>query len=120
MWIYDNIKREDFLAKINLAETIIEKSGAFLSGNRQEKSSHIDGNGITIDSRNATKKIWNYKNQFICVDELFFREKPFIVLEFSDRPEGPYEDADPFPYDLSEEKMIQEIKTALKGGTHGN
>lgn len=120
MWIYENIKKEDFLTKMRLAETIIEESGAFLSGEQQERNSHIKGNGITIDSRNTTKKIWNYKNQFICVDELFFREKPFIVLEFSDRPEGPYEDANPFPYVLSEEKMIQEIKTALKGGTHGN
>lgn len=120
MWIYDNIKREDFLTKIHLAETIIEKSGAFLSGNRQEKSSHIDGNGITIDSRTITKKIWRYKNQFVCVDKLFFQEKPFIVLEFSDRPEGPYEDADPFPYDLPKHEMKKKIKIALQGGTHGN
>lgn len=26
MWIYENIKREDFLTKIRLVETIIEES----------------------------------------------------------------------------------------------
>ena len=44
---------------------------------------------------------------------MFFSRGPFIVLEFSDRPEGPYEDADPFPYDLPDDELEAEIRFDL-------
>ncbi len=37
-------------------------------------------------------------------------DKPFLVLEFSEYRDGPYEDSDPFPYDLSYYKIEQEIR----------
>lgn len=47
------------------------------------------------------------------VDKMFFPDAPFLVLEFSDRIEGPYEDADPFPYDLAAKEMEWEIENLL-------
>ena len=44
---------------------------------------------------------------------MYFSEKPFIVLELSEKKEGPYEDAKPFPYDLLEAEFEQEIKLPL-------
>ena len=46
-------------------------------------------------------------------DRVYFTEKPFIVLEFSKKKEGPYKDADPFPYDMSELDFEQEIMFSL-------
>ena len=37
-------------------------------------------------------------------------DKPFLVLEFSEYRYGPYEDSDPFPYDLSDYEIEQEIR----------
>lgn len=64
---------------------------------------------------------WPYKNIEYSVlekavqqvDKMFFPDAPFLVLEFSDRIEGPYEDADPFPYDLAAKKMEREIENLL-------
>lgn len=47
------------------------------------------------------------------MDRVYFTEKPFIVLEFSDKIDGPYEDADPFPYDLPDNKFEYEIRFSL-------
>lgn len=44
---------------------------------------------------------------------MFFPDAPFLVLEFSDRIEGSYEDADPFPYDLAAKEMEWEIENLL-------
>ncbi len=41
-------------------------------------------------------------------------DKPWMVFSFSDSVEGPYEDADPFPYDLSEEELKEEVRFALR------
>ena len=59
------------------------------------------------------KHIWKRKNEYICVDRIYFSEKPFLVLEFAENKEGPYEDADPFPYDLSDTELDQEIRYCL-------
>lgn len=54
---------------------------------------------------------WPYR--FHDEKNISFSEKPFIVLEFSKKKEGPYEDADPFPYDMPDIDFEQEIKFSL-------
>ena len=54
-----------------------------------------------------------FQDEYVQVDKILFPDLPFIVLEFSDRIEGPYEDADPFPYDLAFDEMEREIKFAM-------
>lgn len=48
---------------------------------------------------------------------MYFPERPFLVLEFSEEIEGPYEDGDPFPFDLPEAALEQEVRDALGIGT---
>lgn len=43
-----------------------------------------------------------------------FKGKPFMVFSFGDSVEGPFEDADPFPVDLSEEELKKEVRLALR------
>ena len=59
------------------------------------------------------KNIWKFKEEYVRVDRVYFSEKPFIVLEFSDKKEGPYEDADPFPYNMPDADFEQEIRFSL-------
>lgn len=60
------------------------------------------------------KNVWKFKEAYVRVDRVYFTEKPFIVLEFSKKKEGPsYEDADPFPYDMSDLDFEQEIMFSL-------
>lgn len=64
-------------------------------------------------TEHVEKNIWKYKEEYVRVDRVYFLEKPFIVLEFSKKKEGPYEDADPFPYDMPDIDFEQEIKFSL-------
>lgn len=50
------------------------------------------------------------KGWFKCLREY---RTPFLVLEFSKEEKEPYEDADPFSYDLPEIECEQKIRYAL-------
>lgn len=112
MWPYKDITRKEFLRSVGFIENVIEKLGAVCVGESEEKVSHISKNTI-IDNQVMVKKIWKFRNQYVRIDGLYFNSKPFIVPEFSDKIEGPYEDGDSFPYDLPEKELVLEIKYAL-------
>lgn len=67
------------------------------------------------DGPHAYENVQKHKlgDDFIRVDWVYFTQKPFIVLEFSDKIDGPYEDADPFPYDLPDDEFEMEIRFSL-------
>lgn len=111
-WPYSCIDKADFLAQIISVEKILQKYGAEHIEDICEKGKWL----LSDDSyayETIQKHIWKRKNEYICVDRIYFSEKPFLVLEFAENKEGPYEDADPFPYDLSDTELDQEIRYCL-------
>ncbi len=111
-WPYSCIDKADFLAQIISVEKILQKYGAEHIEDICEKGKLL----LSDDSyayETIQKHIWKRKNEYICVDRIYFSEKPFLVLEFAENKEGPYEDADPFPYDLSDTELDQEIRYCL-------
>lgn len=104
---------EPLLEKIAFAEKILQKYGAELVGTTRELETfgYTDG---TFFQEEVEKRLWKRGKDYIRVDKMFFSRGPFIVLEFSDRPEGPYEDADPFPFDLPDDEFEAEIRFALR------
>ena len=111
-WMYGSVSREDFLIKIAYAEKLLEKYGA-----KYVESIEYKGYWTLRDGTNAyeniQKRIYKLGDDFIRVDWVYFTQKPFIVLEFSDKIDGPYEDADPFPYDLPDGEFEYEIRFSL-------
>lgn len=111
-WPYLNVSKEEFLVRIAFAEKILQKYGAEYIGDHNEI-----GTWTLKDGSNAyeeiEKHIWKRENEYIRVDRIYFSEKPFLVLKFSTKREGPYEDADPFPYDLPDIEFEYEIKYVL-------
>ena len=59
-------------------------------------------------------KIYKFGDEFFRIEKMYFKGKPFMVFSFGDSVEGPFEDADPFPYDLSEEELKKEVRLALR------
>ena len=105
--------RSELLAeKIALAERILQKYGAELVGTTRELETFGYADGSFFQEE-VEKRLWKRGADYIRVDKMFFSRGPFIVLEFSDRPEGPYEDADPFPYDLPDDELEAEIRFDL-------
>lgn len=111
-WPYPDIARENFLAQILFVENILQKYGAVYVGDFRETCTWLLKDG-THAYEKVEKHIWKRGNEYIRVDRVYFSEKPFLVLEFSKCEEGPYEDADPFPYDLPDIEMEQEIRYSL-------
>ena len=75
--------------------------------------------GLTDDfeeTHRSERSVFTYKGLFFRVDEVFFSQKPFIVIECGDLDElmnNIMEDAEPFPYDLSYEELCDEVKYSL-------
>jgi len=97
--------------RIAFAERILQKYGAELVGPTQERETWMFRDGSCLQEE-AEKRLWKRGPDYIRVDRMYFY-KPFVVLEFSDRPEGPFEDADPFPYDLPDDEFEAEIRFDL-------
>lgn len=111
-WLYSDIDQTEYLAQIVHVEDILQKYGAEYIEDSIEENTWVFKNGSSV-SEMARQRVWKRENEYIRVDKLYFPKKPFLVLEFSDCIEGPYEDADPFPYDLSETELEQEVRISL-------
>lgn len=68
--------------------------------------------------KSVTRKEFELRKDFFRVDEVLFPNKPFIVIEWTDRMEyalnNVMEDTEPFPYDLNDEEIIEEVKNILR------
>lgn len=111
-WPYENIDYDEFNAVIKACEQVIISLGAKLVAERKENETWVLNKEDYITEQVA-KNVFKFRDGFVCVDKMYFPEKPFVVLEFADEIEGPYEDADPFPFDLSMEDVKLEIEYAL-------
>lgn len=69
--------------------------------------------GGKIVAEHITKRVYKFRDGYVSVSKIYFPQKPFLVLEFADMIDGPYEDADPFPFDLTIEEIQLEIQYAL-------
>lgn len=117
MWIYKKVTREAFEKRKKYVEQIICKQGAEIVmidlPYEQRTISICDGN----QEMNFNEKTFKFKNNYYRVDEVLFRDKPFIVLEcgsFQDLMRNTMEDAEPFPYDLSDDEIVKEVRYALE------
>lgn len=111
-WPYKNIEQNKLEAAIKASEQIIVTLGGMLSAERMDNETWLMNKDDYITERVA-KKVYSFRGSYVCVDKIYFPEKPFLVLEFADDIEGPYEDAEPFPYDLTSDEIKLEIEYAL-------
>lgn len=64
----------------------------------------------------SVRPTFEYNGQYYRVDEVCFSDKPFIVIEYRTYDElmnNAMEDAEPFPYNLTEEELLNEVKYSL-------
>ena len=111
-WRYSFVSQEEFQKKVTFAEELLEKHGAEYIRN-MEYTGYWSLKDGTDAFEKIKKRVYKLGEEFIRVDWVYFTERPFIVLEFSDKIDGPYEDADPFPYDLPDNEFEYEIRFSL-------
>ena len=111
-WAYENIPQEEFETAIELAEQMVQSFGAVDLGEQSGQKNCLLENRESI-SEEIKQKVFQYGDHYIRVDRVYFPEKPFVVLEFGKELSGPYEDADPFPFDLERDAFEQEIRYSM-------
>lgn len=117
MWIYESVTRQEFESTKDLIEEFIMMlGGARVSIDlpyEQRTRSYI---GDDYVENVSTRSAFEFSGQYYRVDEICFPGKPFIVIEFGSYDElinNIMEEADPFPYDLPKEELLNEVKYSM-------
>ena len=111
MWPYKEHKEEDYRDAVALAESIAVKYGAVPVSVTKQKFSTMSGDW-TASSREILN-VYKYGGEFFRIEPHYLPQKPFMVFSFGDTIESIFEDAEPFPYDLSEKELEQEVRYSL-------
>lgn len=104
MWLYDNISRDEFEKKKDYVEQIMCELGA------------VELN-IDLPYPHSQRPVFQFNNEYYRVNGIAFENKPFIVIEcgtYDELMKNIMEDADPFPYDLSDDEIKNEVKYSLE------
>ena len=114
MWKYKNHSKEKYISVKKRVEKIAVELGAVLACTRKKRftSSYTGKNEIPIIEE-VDINIYKYRDVFFEVESVYQPDRPFIVLSFGNTPETTFEDSDPFPYDLSDEELVSEVKYSL-------
>ena len=118
MWIYEGVTRQEFES----IKDVVEKFIVMLGGNKvsielpyeQRTRSHIGKNDFVENI--STRSAFEYRGEYNRVDEVGFPGKPCIVIEcgtYDELINNIMDDLDPFPYDLSEDELLKEVKYSL-------
>ena len=117
MWKYECVTRQEF----EVIKDKIEKFIVMLGGNEisvglpyEQRTLYSSGNDLVENV--STRPAFEHNGQYYRVDEVCFSDKPFVVIEcgsYDELMNSVMEDATPFPYDLSEDELLKEVKYSL-------
>ncbi len=118
VWHYKEISREKFEQVKDQVETFIKEFGGKVMDIQlpyeQSTETHFDNVAIKHIS---SRPVFEFNNMYFRVDEICFKDKPFVVIEVGNYEEvlnNTMEDTDPFPYDLSDEDIKKEVSYSLR------
>lgn len=112
MWAYQDVYRYKFEERLEFVQSIFVRLGAEPVNYYVTPRIPYDGN-VVYEAAMRQRKIYHYKNVFIRVREVLFPDKPYIAIEWADNIEqinrNRMERYEPFPYDWSDSKIIEEV-----------
>ena len=118
MWPYKEISREGFEKVKDHIEEIMVAHGAVPFDielpYEQITANYIDEKTKIVCQK--SRRIYRFNDLYYRLDEVCFPDRPFIVAEIGTYEElmnNTMEDADPFPYNLSDEEFEDEVSYFL-------
>ena len=117
MWKYTCVTRQQFEAiKDKIEEFIV-----LLGGNKVDVDLPYEQKTTSISKNNkivyiSKRPIFEYSQQYYRVGEVCFPDNPFIVIEcgtYDELIKNIMEDMEPFPYGLSDDELLNEVKYSL-------
>ena len=118
MWKYADITRDEFEKIKDHVEEIMVAHGAVAQDIELPYSQRITTYNANLSPTvfEGERKAYKYRDYYYRISEICFDNKPFIVAEVGTYDElmaNTMEDADPFPYDLKEQEMEDEVSYFL-------
>lgn len=117
MWFYDNVTRYEFEKQKDYVEKVMCKFGAIvLNIELPYEQITTSYSGDFKETYYSQRPIFQFNHEYFRVDEFLCKEKPFIVIEcgtYDELIKNTMEDAEPFPYDLSNDEIKKEVKYSL-------
>jgi hypothetical protein len=111
MWPYKNHSEEKYYKTIEFIEEYVLSLGAVFVGKESEKFTTYSGNDIICETLDMN--VFKYGDEYFWIEHHFLPDCPYIVLSFGETIESIFEDAEPFPYNLSEDKLKAEVRCSL-------
>lgn len=112
MWPYRDHDEEEYNRVLRFVEEYAVSLGAELVGSKEETFTTFAGDlqvRETLDMR-----IYRFGDEYYWVEHHFLPDRPFMVFSFGDSVETVgSDDAEPFPYDLTEEEQKAEVRYSL-------
>ena len=117
MWKYAGITRQEFEAiKDKIDKYIVMLGGNIVDVDLPYEQCTVTCSGNDAVKNSSVRPTFEYNGQYYRVDEVCFSDKPFIVIEYGTYDElmnNAMEDAEPFPYNLTGEELLNEVKYSL-------
>ncbi len=112
MWPYTDHSEEEYKKAVEFVQTYAQSLGAEYICTKLEKFTTISGDGDPV-SETEEMKIFKFRDEYFWLEEHFQPDRPFIIFSFGDSVDTIFEDAEPFPYNLSEEELKAEVRYSL-------
>ena len=116
MWPYTEITREDFeRIKDHIEEIMVAHGAVPIDVDLPYEQGSTSYSEDQIVEWKSNRKVYKFKDLYYRIDEVCFK-KPSIVAEIGDYDElmkNIMEDADPFPYDLTDQEFEDEVSYFL-------
>lgn len=117
MWKYECVTRQEFEAiKDKIEKFIVMLGGNKVSVDLPYEQTTLSCYKNNILESNFTRSVFEYNKVYYRVDEICFPNKPFIVIEcgtYDELLKNCMEDTDPFPYDLTDDELLNVVKYSL-------
>lgn len=112
MWPYTEHSEEDYKKAVEFVQKYAQSLGAKYICSKLQKFTTIIGDGDSIQET-VEMKIFKFNNEYFWIEDHFQPDRPFMVFSFGDSVDTIFEDAEPFPYNLSEEELKAEVRYSL-------
>lgn len=112
MWSYTEHSEEDYKKAFEFVQKYAQSLGAKYICSKLQKFTTITGDQNPVQET-FEMKIFKFGDEYFWLEHNFQPDRPFIVFSFGDSVDKIFEDAEPFPYNLSEEELKAEVRYSL-------
>lgn len=111
MWPYTNFSETAYWNLIEHLYEIAESFGATFVESHKETFLNINANSTIREELDM--KVYKFNDLYFWIEPHYLPDCPHVVFSFGNSIDDIIDDAEPFPFNLSEEDLIKAVKSSL-------